>query len=49
MAYRYEKETDNPFISSVEDKWNELIEFEGDSIIEKGIKSISVREFVALV
>jgi len=42
MAYRYEKETDNPFISSVEDKWNELIEFEGDSIIEKGIKSISI-------
>ena len=42
MAYYSEKETYNPFLPKVQEKWEELLEFEGDSIIEKVVKSISV-------
>lgn len=42
MAYYSEKETINPFLPKVQEKWDELLEFEGNSIIEKGIKTISV-------
>ena len=42
MAYNTEKETSNPFLPKVQEKWEELMEFEGNSIIEKIVKSISV-------
>lgn len=42
MAYYSEKETINPFLPKVQEKWDELLEFEGNSIIEIGIKTISV-------
>ena len=42
MAYNSEKETTNPFLPKVQEKWEELLEFDGDSIIEKVVKSISV-------
>lgn len=42
MAYYSKKETINPFLPKVQEKWDELLEFEGNSIIEKGIKTISV-------
>lgn len=42
MAYYSEKETTNPFLPMVQEKWEELLEFDGDSIIEKVVKSISV-------
>jgi len=42
MAYYSEKETSNPFLPKVQEKWSELIEFDGDSIIEKIVKSVSV-------
>lgn len=35
MAYYSEKDTRNPFLPKVQEKWRELIDFEGDSIIEK--------------
>lgn len=41
MAYYLEKETSNPFLPKVQEKWNDLIEFDGDSIIEKLVRSIS--------
>ncbi len=42
MAYNSEKETTNPFLPKVKEKWKELIAFDGDSIIEIVVKSISV-------
>ena len=42
MAYYSEKETYNPFLPKVQEKWKEMLEFEGDSFIEKVVKSISV-------
>lgn len=42
MAYKSEKETSNPFIPKVQEKWKELIEFDKGSIIEKIVKSIAV-------
>ena len=41
MAYYYEKETYNPFLSLLVEKWDELIEFDGDTLIEKIIRSCS--------
>lgn len=35
MAYYLEKETSNPFLPKLQEKWSNLIEFDGDSIIEK--------------
>ena len=42
MAYNSDKETNNPFLPKVQEKWEELLEFDGDSIIEKVVKSIAV-------
>ena len=33
MAYYSNKETYNPFLPKVQEKWEELLEFEGDSIM----------------
>lgn len=41
MAYNLEKETYNPFLPKVQEKWKEFIKFEGDSLIEIIVKSIS--------
>ena len=41
MAYYSEKETSNPFFPKLQEKWSDLIEFDGDSIIEKLVRSIS--------
>ena len=46
MAYYSEKETSNPFLPKLQEKWNSLVKFEGDSIIEKIVRSIS--EFIVL-
>ena len=41
MAYYSEKETYNPFFPLLVEKWDELIEFDGDTLIEKIIRSCS--------
>ena len=41
MAYYSEKETYNPFLPLLVEKWDELIEFDGDTLIEKIIRSCS--------
>ena len=42
MVYNSERDTSNPFLFRVRDKWDELVEFEGETIIEKVVKSISI-------
>lgn len=42
MVYNSERDTSNPFLFRVRDKWDELVEFEGKTIIEKVVKSISI-------
>lgn len=46
MAYYSEKETSNPFLPKLQEKWDDLVEFEGDSIIEKIVRGVS--EFIVL-
>ena len=46
MAYCSEKETSNPFLPKLQEKWNDLVRLEGDSIIEKIVRCIS--EFIVL-
>ncbi|MBP5582934.1 MAG: hypothetical protein J6X43_03140 [Bacteroidales bacterium] len=41
MAYNEDKDTSNPFLSKINDKWDDFISFEGDSIIEVLVKSIA--------
>ena len=41
MAYYSEKETSNPFLPKLKEKWRDLIDFEGDSFIETCVKSFS--------
>ena len=47
MAYRENKETSNPFIPKVIDKWADLTSFDGNSTIEIIVKSIS--EIIVLI
>lgn len=42
MAYSSEKETTNPFLPKVQEKWDDFKQFDGDSIIENVVKSISL-------
>ena len=41
MVYNSKKETDNPFLPKVQEKWKEFMKFEGESFIEIIVKSIS--------
>ena len=41
MAYSKDKDTSNPFLPKVAEKWEELTDFEGDSIVEIIVKSLS--------
>lgn len=50
MTYSSYKDTSNPFIPKVEDKWDDLLTFDGDSIVENIVKFISgVIVFVFLI
>lgn len=41
MAYSSYKETKNPFISQIVEKWNSFISFNGDTFIEKIVSSLA--------
>jgi hypothetical protein len=41
MVYNSKKETNNPFLPKIQEKWKELMKFEGDSLIEKIVRSIT--------
>lgn len=47
MVYKEDKETSNPFIPMVKDKWADLADFDGKSTIEIVVKSIS--EIIVLI
>lgn len=47
MAYSKDKDTSNPFLPKVAEKWEELTDFEGDSIVEIIVKSLS--QFIVLL
>jgi hypothetical protein len=47
MVYRESRDTSNPFLSKIIDKWQDLISFDGDSIIEVLVKSIA--NFIVLI
>lgn len=41
MVYNSKKETNNPFLPKVQEKWKEFMKFEGDSLIEKIVKGFT--------
>lgn len=41
MAYNDYKDTSNPIVPEVKDKWHDLLTFEGDTVVEKIVSTIS--------